>query len=69
MSGALNIGYKSSAHKLHDLRSIFDINIIMNEEHLRGYSSLSMLPEPPKRKRTPSQYAAQIADFKNVRPT
>ena len=37
----------------------------MSEEHLRGYSSLSLLPDP-KRKRTPSQYAAQIADFKSV---
>jgi len=38
----------------------------MSEEHLPGLSSCGHLGEPPKRKRTPSQYATHIADFKNV---
>jgi hypothetical protein len=38
----------------------------MSEEHLRSIHSLQQLGEPPKRRRTPSQYATQIADFKNV---
>ena len=38
----------------------------MSEEHLRSIPSLQQLGEPPKRRRTPSQYATQIADFKNV---
>jgi len=38
----------------------------MSEEHLPGLSSCGQLGEPPKRKRTPSQYASHIADFKNV---
>ena len=46
---------------------LFDINKFMTEEHFPGPSSCGQLPEPPKRRRTPSQYAMQIADFKNVR--
>jgi hypothetical protein len=38
----------------------------MSEEHLLGISPWGQLNEPPKRRRTPSQYATQIADFKNV---
>lgn len=45
---------------------LFDINKFMSEEHLRSIPSLQQLGEPPKRRRTPSQYATQIADFKNV---
>jgi hypothetical protein len=45
---------------------LFDINKFMSEEHLQGVSSCGQLGEPPKRRRTPSQYATQIADFKNV---
>lgn len=45
---------------------LFDINKFMTEEHFPGLSSCGQLVEPPKRRRTPSQYATQIADFKNV---
>ena len=36
----------------------------MNEEHCKDPNPLSK--EAPKRRRTPSQYASHIADFKNV---
>lgn len=38
----------------------------MSEEHLQGQGNAGEAREVPKRIRTPSQYAAQIADFKNV---
>lgn len=41
----------------------------MSEEHLPPLASWGQLSDPPKRKRTPSQYASQIADFKNVTTT
>jgi len=38
----------------------------MSEEHLWELQSNNLLSDPPKRKRTPSQFASHIADFKNV---
>ena len=38
----------------------------MSDEHHQGLSSAERLSDPHKRKRTPSHYATQIADFKNV---
>ena len=38
----------------------------MSDEHHQGVSSAERLSDPNKRKRTPSHYATQIADFKNV---
>ena len=38
----------------------------MSEEQNIGDPSPNYPSEPPKRRRVPSQYASQIADFKNV---
>ena len=38
----------------------------MSEEQNIGDPSPNLPSEPPKRRRVPSQYASQIADFKNV---
>jgi hypothetical protein len=38
----------------------------MSEEQILGQSSLEQMAEVSKRRRTPSQYATQIADFKSV---
>lgn len=38
----------------------------MSEEQIPGQSSLEQMAEVSKRRRTPSQYATQIADFKSV---
>lgn len=38
----------------------------MSEEQKFGKEGSSYEQEPPKRRRTPSQYASQIADFKSV---
>lgn len=38
----------------------------MTEEHSAAVQSMGDLADPPKRRRTPSQYASQIDDFKNV---
>lgn len=40
----------------------------MIEEHSPHLHSMPDLPEPSKRRRTPSQYATQIDHFKNVPP-
>jgi hypothetical protein len=39
----------------------------MSEEQNIGNQGGSQTGDPPKRKRVPSQYANQIADFKNVK--
>jgi hypothetical protein len=38
----------------------------MAEEHCQDDIGYARLSDPPKRVRTPSQYASKIADFKNV---
>ena len=38
----------------------------MSEEQNCGNNAPENLSEPPKRRRVPSQYATQIADFKTV---
>ena len=38
----------------------------MSEEQILGQSSFEQMAEVSKRRRTPSQYATQIADFKSV---
>ena len=41
----------------------------MSEEQNCGKNAPENSSEPPKRRRVPSQYATQIADFKSVSPT
>lgn len=41
----------------------------MSAEQLPGQSSLEQPCEPPKRRRTPSEYATRIAELKSVNPT
>lgn len=45
---------------------LFDINKFMSEEQIPGQLPEDLQKEPNKRRRTPSMYAHQIADFKNV---
>lgn len=59
------VGYKYYWRYI-DSFPLFDINKFMSEEQLPGQSSGYQIPEVSKRRRTPSQYASRIADFKSV---
>jgi hypothetical protein len=45
---------------------LFDINKFMTEEHFRAVTASNQLNDQQKRKRTPSQYASRIENFKIV---
>ena len=45
---------------------LFDINKFMTEEHFHSFMTSNQLNDQHKRKRTPSQYASRIENFKIV---